>query len=153
MIFFFSGTIGHGDIKLFCNIFNQTFSSFTVDCHASGDEHVIHSRTHISYQFEIKNIHSGAIIRNVSTSTPKVTIIDLPSASEFLVTVYSYQNNIRSKEFTLEGFTTRPGEKQLATMPEIENKNPMRFVPILVGFILISLLLVLITITVVAIIR
>ena len=45
------------------------------------------------------------------------------------------------------------GEKQLATMPEMENRSPLRLIPVLGGFLLISLLLVLITITVVAIIR
>ena len=111
----------------------------------------IHSR--ISYQFEIKNIHTGIVIRNISTSTPRLTLEDLPSGSDFMVTIYSYNNGKKSKMNSLEAFTTRAGEKQLATMPEIEDKNPLRFIPMLAVFLLISLLLVLITITIVAIIR
>lgn len=139
------------NIALDCNIFNQTFSSFTVNCAADGTMNFIHSR--ISYQFEIKNIHTGIVIRNISTSTPRLTLEDLPSGSDFMVTIYSYNNGKKSKMNSLEAFTTRAGEKQLATMPEIEDKNPLRFIPMLAVFLLISLLLVLITITIVAIIR
>ena len=62
-----------------------------------------------------------------------------------------------SKPYTLEGFTTRPGEKQLATMRELEaaeaSRHPLRFLPLLGGLLLASLLLVLGTITTVAIVR
>ena len=138
------------DILLVCNIFNQTFSSFTVDCSKSTN---LESTSQLSFQFEVRNIHSGAIIRNVSSSSPRLTLKELPSASDYIINVYSYFGGKKSKVYTLEGFTTRPGEKQLATMPEMENKNPLRLIPVLGGFLLISLLLVLITITIVAIIR
>ena len=144
-------SLGVSNIALECNIFNQTFSSFTENCDADGTFNFLHSR--INYQFEIKNIHTGMVIRNISTSTPRLTLEDLPPGSDFLITIYSYNNGKKSKMNILEGFTTRAGEKQLATMPEIENKNPLRFIPMLAVFLLISLLLVLITITIVAIIR
>ena len=124
-----------------CNVFNQTFSSFTVDC-----SHVERK----SYQFEIVNIHTGEIVRNISTSSPRVTFKDLPSASDFIITVYS---DTHKKLYSLEGFTTRDGEKQLATMPELEGSYPYGFIPMFGGFLLISLLLVLVIITTVAIAR
>ena len=138
------------DILLVCNIFNQTFSSFTVDCTQSAN---LGSASQLSFQFEVRNLHSGAIIRNVSSSGPRLTVRGLPSASDYIISVFSYSGGRKSPAYTLEGFTTRPGEKQLATMPEMENRSPLRLIPVLGGFLLISLLLVLITITVVAIIR
>ena len=80
-----------------------------------------------SYQFEVRSAHSPALLQNLSSSTPRLTVSDLPSASDFLVSVYSAMAGLRSKPFTLEGFTTRPGEKQLATMPELEaTQHPLR---------------------------
>ena len=134
---------------LVCNIFNQTFSSFTVDCSHVERRHW--SEKQESYQFEIVNIHTGEIVRNISTSSPRVTFRDLPSASEFIISVFSSKHE---KMVSLEGFTTRDGEKQLATMPEMEDGSPVfGFIPVFGGFLLISLLLVLVIITSVAIVR
>ena len=102
---------------LVCNIFNQTFSSFTVDCTKSTN---LESTSRLSFQFEVRNIHTGAIIRNVSSSSPRLTLRELPSASDYIINVYSYFGGKKSKAYTLEGFKTRTGEKQLATMPEME---------------------------------
>ena len=79
-----------------------------------------------SYQFEVRNAHSPILLQNLSSAAPKLTVSDLPSASDFLVSVYSAMAGLRSKPFTLEAFTTRPGEKQLATMPELESEHPLR---------------------------
>ena len=66
------------------------------------------------------------MLRNLSSPIPKLSVDGLPSASDFRISVFSNTNGKRSKPFNLEGFTTRPGEKQLATMPEIETKNKLR---------------------------
>ena len=80
----------------------------------------------LSYHFEVKDAHSLAVLRNVSSDLPRLTVEGLPSASDFLISVYSSTAGLRSKPFTLEGFTTRPGEKQLATMPELDEEHPLR---------------------------
>ena len=79
-----------------------------------------------SYQFEVRTAHRPSLLHNISSPTPRLTVTDLPSASDFLVSVYSAMAGLRSKPFTLEAFTTRPGEKQLATMPELESEHPLR---------------------------
>ena len=61
------------------------------------------------------------IIRNVTSYAPELTVKDLPSASDFLISVYSYRNGQKSKVYNMEGFTVRPGEKQLATMREVDS--------------------------------
>ena len=80
----------------------------------------------LSYQFEVKNAHSLELLRNVSTDFPVLTVSGLPAASDFLISVYSSSGGVMSPAVTLEGFTTRPGEKQLATMPELEEEQPLR---------------------------
>ena len=74
----------------------------------------------------MRKAHSPSLLQNLSSPAPKLTVSDLPSASDFLVSVYSAMAGLRSKPFTLEAFTTRPGEKQLATMPELESEHPLR---------------------------
>ena len=74
----------------------------------------------------MRNAHSPSLLQNLSSAAPKLTVSDLPSASDFLVSVYSAMAGLRSKPYTLEAFTTRPGEKQLATMPELESEHPLR---------------------------
>ena len=85
------------------------------------------SNKNIFFQFEIKNAHSQRIIRNISTAVPKLTIEDLQPSSDFIISVYSYLNGQKSKPYKLEGFTTRSGEKQLATKPELESRNPLKY--------------------------
>ena len=79
------------------------------------------------FQFEIKNAHSQRIIRNISTATPRLTIEDMQPSSDFIINVYSYLDGQKSKPYRLEGFTTRSGEKQLATKPELESRNPLKY--------------------------
>ena len=79
-----------------------------------------------SYQFEVRTAHSPSLLQNISSPTPRLTVRDLPSASDFQISVYSAMAGLRSRPFTLEAFTTRPGEKQLATMPELESQHPLR---------------------------
>ena len=105
-----------------CSTYNQTFSSFTVACSVRPGR----PQDTQSYQFEVRNAHSPALLQNISSPTPRLTVTDLPSASDFLISVYSAMAGHRSKPFTLAGFTTRPGEKQLATMPELESEHPVR---------------------------
>jgi len=131
-----------------CNTFNQTYTSFTIDCSMKET-----SSENIFFQFEIKNAHSQRIIRNISTAVPKLTVEDLQPSSDFIISVYSYLNGQKSKPYKLEGFTTRSGEKQLATKPELESRNPLKLIPILGALMLISLVLVLITIAIVALVR
>ena len=66
------------------------------------------------------------IIRNVTSYAPELTVKDLPSASDFLISVYSYRNGQKSKVYKMEGFTVRPGEKQLATMREVDSEISYR---------------------------
>jgi len=131
-----------------CNTFNQTYTSFTIDCSMKESY-----TENLFFQFEIKNAHSQRIIRNISTAVPKLTVEDLQPSSDFIISVYSYLNGQKSKPYKLEGFTTRSGEKQLATKPELESRNPLKLIPILGALMLISLVLVLITIAIVAIVR
>lgn len=131
-----------------CNTFNQTYTSFTIDCSMKET-----SNKNLFFQFEIKNAHSQRIIRNISTAAPKLTVEDLQPSSDFIISVYSYINGQKSKPYKLEGFTTRSGEKQLATKPELESRNPLKLIPILGALMLISLVLVLITIAIVALVR
>ena len=77
------------------------------------------------------------IIRNVTSYAPELTVKDLPSASDFLISVYSYRNGQKSKVYNMEGFTVRPGEKQLATMREVDSEISYRQ-DHLVSFIFIS---------------
>jgi len=132
-----------------CNTFNQTYTSFTIDCSMKE----MSSKKNVFFQFEIKNAHSQRIIRNISTAAPKLTIEDLQPSSDFIINVYSYLDGQKSKPYRLEGFTTRSGEKQLATKPELESRNPLKLIPILGALMLISLVLVLITIAIVALVR
>lgn len=134
-----------------CNTYNQTFSSFTIECSLSPETSIHQDQT--LFIFEIKNAHTEILLRNLSSPIPKLSVDGLPSASDFRISVFSNTNGKRSKPFNLEGFTTRPGEKQLATMPEIETKNKLRFTPLLGVILLISLVLVLLTIAVVAVVR
>lgn len=132
-----------------CNTYNQTFSSFTIKCSMLEE-----TLTDLSFfLFEIKNAHTKDIIRNVTSYAPELTVKDLPSASDFLISVYSYRNGQKSKVYNMEGFTVRPGEKQLATMREVDSDISYRFIPILGIILLVSLVLVLVTIAVVAIVR
>jgi len=132
-----------------CNTYNQTFSSFTINCSMLEE-----TLTDLSFfLFEIKNAHTKDIIRNVTSYAPELTVKDLPSASDFLISVYSYRNGQKSKVYNMEGFTVRPGEKQLATMREVDSDISYRFIPILGIILLVSLVLVLVTIAVVAIVR
>ena len=108
-----------------CNTFNQTFSSLTVSC-SVRDLRPQSRLSKLSYQFEVKNAHSLELVRNVTTDTPALTVSGLPAASDFLISVYSSSGGVRSPAVSLEGFTTRPGEKQLATMPELEEEQPLR---------------------------
>ena len=107
-----------------CSTHNQTFSSFTVSCSVSPGQ----PQDTQSYQFEVRRESRGPVVllQNISSSTPRLTVTDLPSATDFLISVYSAMAGHRSKPFTLAGFTTRPGEKQLATMPELESEHPVR---------------------------
>jgi len=132
-----------------CNTFNQTYTSFTIDCIMKEN-----SAKNVFFQFEIRNAHSQRVIRNISTASPKLTVEDLPPSNDFIISVYSYLNGQKSKAYKLEGFTTRTGEKQLATKPELESsRNPLKLIPILGALMLISLVLVLITIAIVAVVR
>ena len=106
-----------------CNTFNQTYTSFTIDCSMKETS----SKKNVFFQFEIKNAHSQRIIRNISTAAPKLTIEDLQPSSDFIINVYSYLDGQKSKPYRLEGFTTRSGEKQLATKPELESRNPLKY--------------------------
>ena len=106
-----------------CNTYNQTFSSLTVSCSVRSHQT---PQSKLSYQFEVKNAHTEAVLRNISTETPRLTVSGLPAASDFLISVYSSSDGVRSRPFRLEAFTTRPGEKQLATMPELEEEHPLR---------------------------
>ena len=62
----------------------------------------------------------------MTSSAPELTVNDLPSASDFLISVYTYRTGQKSKPYTMEGFTTRPGEKQLATMREVDSDHSTR---------------------------
>ena len=137
-------------LALHCNSYNQTFSSFTVDCSARRQEQIL------DYLFVIKNSQTGSVVKNVSTSSARLTVLDLPSSTSFQVTVYSFQAGQRSNPVSIKTFTTRPGEKPLATMRERTEpspSSPLGFVPILATFLLISLVLVLLIIGLVAVVR
>ena len=134
-------------LDLHCNSYNQTFSSFTVSC----------TSTHqlgLSYLFVIKNKETEAVVTNVSTSSPSLTVQDLPASTDFLVRVDSYSGGARSHSVSLTTFTTRAGEKPLATMPErAESSQAVGLFPLLALFLLISLVLVLLIISVTAAVR
>ena len=95
-----------------------------------------------------------SVIRNISTSSPRLTLSDLPASTDFLVKVSSSQAGVRSQPVIFHTFTTREGEKPLATMPEqTGGKSPVGLLSLLATFLLISLVLVLIIIAVVATVR
>jgi len=134
-----------------CTTYNETYTSFTIDCSLRIEAAPLsHS---LSYLFEVRDAHSQRSIRNVTTTEPKVALVDLPPSSDFVILVRSVSQSGFSQPVKLEGFTTRSGEKQLATKPELESRNPLKLIPILGALILISLVLVVITIGVVAVVR
>ena len=131
-----------------CNSHNQTFSSFTVECSSSS------LQSGLQYLFEIRKAQVMTVIRNISTSSPRLTLRDLPASTDFLVKVYSSKAGVRSQPAVFHTFTTREGEKPLATMPEqTGGKSPVGLLPLLATFLLISLVLVIIIIAVVATVR
>jgi len=134
-----------------CTTYNETYTSFTVDCSLRVEAAPLSHG--LSYLFEVRDAHSQRSIRNVTTTEPKVALVDLPPSSDFVILVRSVSQNGFSQPVKLEGFTTRSGEKQLATKPELESRNPLKLIPILGALILISLVLVVITIAVVAVVR
>ena len=138
-------------LVLQCNSYNQTFSSFTVDC-GTGTTSL---QPGLQFVFEIENSQLMSVIRNISTSTPRLTLRHLPASTDFLVKVYSVQAGVRSQPVIFHTFTTREGEKPLATMPEQAGaKSPaVGLLPVLATFLLISLVLVIIIIAVVATVR
>ena len=38
----------------------------------------------------MRSLHSGAVVRNVSSPAPLLTLTSLPSATDFTITVYRY---------------------------------------------------------------
>ena len=137
-------------LVLQCNSYNQTFSSFTVDCTTTTTS----LQAGVQFQFVIENSQLMSVIRNISTSSPRLTLSDLPASTDFLVKVSSSQAGVRSQPVIFHTFTTREGEKPLATMPEQTGGNsPAGLLSLLATFLLISLVLVLIIIAVVATVR
>ena len=135
-------------LVLQCNSYNQTFSSFTVDCGSSS------LQSGAQYLFEIRNSQLMSVMRNISSPRPRLTLTDLPASTDFLVKVFSSKAGVRSQPAVFQTFTTREGEKPLATMPEqTGGKSPVGLLPLLATFLLISLVLVIIIIAVVATVR
>ena len=44
----------------------------------------------VGHQFEVRSLHSGAVVRNVSSPAALLTLTSLPSATDFTITVYRY---------------------------------------------------------------
>ena len=111
-------------------------------------------QSELQYLFEIRNSQLMTVVKNISSSSPRLTLRDLPASTDFLVKVSSSRAGVRSQPIIFHTFTTREGEKPLATMPEqTGGKTPVGLLPLLAIFLLISLVLVIIIIAVVATVR
>jgi hypothetical protein len=102
---------------------------------------------------EIQNAHTLQVVQNITTNTPTFNIRGLEPATDFILTVFAFNNKGKSEPLRIDSYTLRTEQQLAATTTQLESKNPMRFVPILGMLVGIVLVLVLLAMAVVAVIK
>jgi hypothetical protein len=114
-----------------CTSYNQTFTSFTIECFLvdnSATSTNINSNSNV-FLFEVFDAHSMATVSNITSSSPRVTLTGLPSSADFIIHVLAVGGGGGAagghQPYITEAFTLRTGEKQVAASIGLESRNPI----------------------------
>jgi len=114
-----------------CTSYNQTFTSFTIECFLvdkSTTSATTNSNSNV-FLFEVFDAHSMATVSNITSSSPRVTLTGLPSSADFIIHVIAVGGGGGAagghQPYITEAFTLRTGEKQVAASIGLESRNPI----------------------------
>jgi hypothetical protein len=115
-----------------CTSYNQTFTSFTVECYLVDRSTAATYSSNTIFLFEVFDAHSMETVSNISSSSPRVTLTGLPSSADFIIHVLALNGGGGGGDdrgghqpYITEAFTLRTGEKQVAASIGLESRNPM----------------------------
>ena len=78
------------------------------------------------FMLEIQNADTRQVVQNITTNTPTFNIRGLEPATDFILTVYAFNEKGKSEPLKIDSYTLRTEQQLAATTTQLESKNPMR---------------------------